>query len=97
MTVLVAKNVTGNGDTAPVQVTEGQHFFGIVGTFDSAAVQIMVNIGPAEAVPITDAKYTAPASDIIWLPSCTLFLRLTGVVTACNITAALAEVSSKTE
>lgn len=95
MTKIVAQNITGNGDTAPIQIEEGQHFFAVGGNFDGATVQVMVNVGPAKAVPVTDAAYTAPGSEILWLPACTLFLRVSGVATACDINAALAEVSTK--
>lgn len=96
MTQAIATDITTDGDTdLSEQIQEGQYFFGVSGDFDGATVELFANIGPAREVPILDISYTSPGSDIIWLPRCTMFLRVNGAGASTDINAAMSEVSTK--
>lgn len=92
MTIPIAENVTADGTTEAVQVTAGRYMFAVGGTFDGASVTFTINVGPAVSVPIAGMTYTEPKAEVVWLPSCTVFITtsLTGAST--NIGAAIAPV-----
>jgi hypothetical protein len=89
-TTKIASAVTANGNTAPIQVESGQHFLAVGGTFGNATVALMANVADV-VVPITDVSYTAPGSDIVWLPTCTIFLAISGATGTTAISAAIAD------
>lgn len=87
-------NVTADGDSAAVQVTAGQYLIAVGGSFGGGTVQVKVNVGNAVGVPITGAAYTAAAAEVIWLPSCTVFVTTTGSTTP-DINVSVAELSTQ--
>lgn len=88
-------SVTGNGDS-PIssQLPKGQFLLGMSGDFDGATVEFFVNYGLAAEVPI-GISYTAPDSDILWLPRCTAFVRVSGAGPNTDVQVAVGELSSE--
>lgn len=89
-TTKIASAVSANGNTAPIQVDSGQHFLAVGGTFGGATVTLMANVADV-IVPITDVTYTTAGSDIVWLPSCTIYLNISGASGTTSISAAIAD------
>lgn len=92
MTKNIATNVTANGDTTEVPVVAGQYMLAVGGTFDGASVAIKISVGAATGVPITGAVYTAPGAEIIWLPSCTMYMTVSSAGASTDISLAIAKV-----
>jgi hypothetical protein len=93
-TKIVAQKLSGDGDSVPVQIEAGQYMIAVGGEFGLGTVQLRINIGPARAVPIDGAEYDEPKAEVIWLPSCTLYVTLSGALTAADVNVALAELST---
>lgn len=68
---------------------------GIGGTFDGATVAVYMNLGPAIDVPIADAVYTEPSSEILWLPTCTVYVKITDAGDDTDVNVCFAAVSSQ--
>ncbi|MEM9308593.1 MAG: hypothetical protein AAGA74_14955 [Pseudomonadota bacterium] len=91
----VAQNITTDGDTTTTPaIVEGQYLLGMSGDFDGATIELFITLGPANEVPI-GISYTAPSSDIIWLPRCTAFVRTTGAGSNTDVDVAIGELSSQ--
>lgn len=93
-TKTLADSVTSDGGTDPVSIPCGQYLLALSGEFGGATVQLHVNIGKATAVPITDAAYTAPSGEVVWLPNCTAYVVTTSASASTNVTVAIAELST---
>lgn len=94
-TRVVAKDINSDGDSPlSEQLPEGQWLLGASGNFDGATIELFITLGPANDVPI-GISYTAPSSDIIWLPRCTGFVRTTGAGANTDVNVAIGELSSQ--
>lgn len=94
MTTNVATNATADSQSPAVRVEPGQYFFGIGGTFGSATATLYVNMNNVE-IPVTGAVFTEPTSTILWLPMCTVFVKITGGDATSDISAAFAKVATE--
>lgn len=95
MASIALASVTGNGDSPlSPQIQAAQWLLGMSGNFDGATVELFVNYGRAAEVPI-GISYTAPDSDILWLPRCTAFVRVTGAGPNTDVQVAVGELSSE--
>ena len=92
MTIKITESVTVNGSTEAVQVSAGRYMFAVGGTFDGASVTFTINVGPAVSVPIAGMTYTEPKAEVVWLPSCTVFITTTLAGASTDIGAAIAPV-----
>jgi hypothetical protein len=92
MTKTIVENFKTDGATEAVQVESGRYCFAVGGNFDGATATLHVNIGPANNIPVTDMAYTSPKVDLISLPSCTVYLVVTGAGAATNVSSAISEV-----
>jgi len=92
-TVVVATKVQQNTSSKPVTVEPGQYMLAVGGSFGSGTAQIWAQIGPDVVAPITDAAYTQPSAEVIWLPRCSIFVEVAGA-TAPNISVALGKLST---
>ncbi|QJA42963.1 hypothetical protein [Phaeobacter phage MD18] len=96
MTTPIASNFTG-GDTPPVKIETGQYTFAVSGEFEGATATLMLNIGPAVGVPVSDASFTEPGAKVVWLPSCTAFVEVSSPGERTAINAAISPMSSSTK
>ena len=88
-------SVTGNGDSPlSTQIQAAQYLLGMSGNFDGCTCELFLNYGLAEAVA-TGISYTAPDSDILWIPHSTAFVRVTNAGPNTDVQIALGELSSE--
>lgn len=87
--------VTSNGDhQLSPQIAEGQYFLAMSGNFDGATVDFFLDVSPASEAP-TGVSYTAPNSDLVWLPRSQGYVRVTGAGPNTEIGVSVSELSSQ--
>lgn len=87
--------VTGNGDyQLSPQIQNGQYCCAASGTFDGATIEFYINVSPATEAPL-GLTYTAAGTDIIWLPRCQGFVRVTGAGPNTDVGVSVSELSSQ--
>lgn len=94
-TRVIAKDITTDGDTPLSQpIPPGQYMIACTGTPDGATAEVFVNIGVATEAPL-GISYTQPSTDIVWLPRCTAFVRVSGAGPATDLNCVISECSTQ--
>lgn len=93
----IAEAVTVDGNTKNVQVESGHYLVAVAGTFDGASVALHANIGAAKAVPVDGATYASSKANVVWLPSCTIYLAVLGAGASTEINAAISKIITEME
>lgn len=90
-------NLTSSTPFDPVKVAAGQYLLAVSGIPASESLDIVVNVGDAKGVAVTDANFTADGTKVIWLPECTVFVLTSFPPNTAGYGAALGTLSTKLE